>query len=79
MRCGDLGRFQLVGTDPRFARRGVCSTLVHDASRWALTELGVDALVIAADAEYHAARVYESVGFRPTERLCALVKRAAKA
>lgn len=69
-----LGRFQLVGTDPRFARRGVCSTLLHDVARRALED-SVETLVITADAEYHAASVYESVGFRPTERLRALIRK----
>lgn len=70
-----LGRFQLVGTDPRFARRGVCSTLVHEVARRALEEQGFDTLVMAADADYHAAKVYESAGFRPTERLISLLKK----
>lgn len=69
-----LGRFQLVGTDPRFARRGVCSTLVHEVARRALHEQGLETLVMAADSTYHAAHVYESVGFRPTERLYAVMR-----
>ena len=74
----ELGRFQLVGTDPKFARRGVCSTLVHEAGRRALAQ-GVSTLVMSADATYHAAKVYESVGFLPTERLVALLKRPPRA
>ena len=86
-RQGELGRFQLVGTDPRFGRRGACSTLVHDVSRiWLDGDVpgvlprgeGVRTLVMAADATYHAARVYESVGFCATERLVALIKRAPR-
>lgn len=75
VRVGELGRFQLVGTDPRFARRGVCSTLVHGAARFALDTMDVSTLVMAADATYHAARVYESVGFVQSERLIALLRR----
>lgn len=75
VRVGALGRFQLVGTDPRFGRRGVCSTLVHGAARHALDEMGVNELVMAADATYHAAKIYESVGFVATERLVALLRR----
>lgn len=70
-----LGRFQLVGVDPKFGRRGVCSTLVHHVARHALVEEGLDTLVMAADATYHAAKVYEGVGFRPTERLIAVIKK----
>lgn len=74
VRDGELGRFQLVGTDPRFARRGACSTLVHDVASRGFAE-GATMLVMAADATYHAARVYESVGFREAEHLYAVVKR----
>ncbi len=70
-----LGRFQLVGTDPRFARMGVCSTLVFEVARRALEELSFTTLVMAADAEYHAAKIYESVGFRQTERLLSLLRK----
>jgi hypothetical protein len=73
-----IGRFQLVGTDPEFARKGVCSTLVHDVARLGLEEQRLATLVMAADAGYHAARVYESVGFRPTERLFALMRHHAR-
>ena len=74
VRQGDLGRFQLVGTDPRFGRRGVCASLVHDVARWGL-DAGLETLVMAADAGYHAARVYESVGVVPTEGLVALARK----
>lgn len=70
-----LGRFQLVGTDPRFGRQGACSTLVHEVARRALEEQGFTTLVMAADADYHAAKVYESVGFRRTERLLSLLRK----
>jgi predicted GNAT family acetyltransferase len=65
---GTLARFQSVGTHPDFRRRGICGALVHQASEWALNTLRVGTLVMAADEEYHAARIYESVGFQPTER-----------
>jgi len=75
---GKVGRFQLVGVDPAFGRRGVCSTLVHHVARRALFEEGLDTLVMCADATYHAAKVYESVGFKPTEKLVAAIKKPAK-
>jgi Acetyltransferase (GNAT) domain len=75
VRDRELGRFQLVGTDPKFGRRGVCSTLVHDAAQLALAKPGLETFVMAADATYHAAKVYESVGFHATERLIALLKK----
>jgi RimJ/RimL family protein N-acetyltransferase len=79
---GDLGlyrerevaRFQHVGTHPDFRRRGVCGTLVYEVSRRALAEPGLEALVMVADEEYHAARIYESVGFEPAERAVAVYR-----
>ena len=73
-----VGRFQLVGVDPAFGRRGVGSTLVHHVARRALFEDGLDTLVMCADATYHAAKVYESVGFKPTEKLVAAIKKPPK-
>lgn len=67
-RDGDVGRFQSVGTHPDFRRRGVCGTLVYEAAQYALAHLGAKTLVMVADEDYHAAGIYESVGFRPTER-----------
>ena len=63
-----LGRFQSVETDPDFRGRGLAGTLVHHVSRWGLSELGAETLVMVADPEYVAIRVYRSVGFAETER-----------
>ncbi len=63
-----LGRFQSVGTHPDFRRRGVCGALVHQAAAYAFERMGAKRLVMVADAHYHAARIYESVGFAPVER-----------
>jgi GNAT superfamily N-acetyltransferase len=67
-RDGPVARFQSVVVHPDFRRRGICGTMVYEASRYALEGLGVETLVMEADEHYHAARIYESVGFRPTER-----------
>jgi hypothetical protein len=64
---GDVGRFQAVATHPDFRRRGVCGTLVYEVSRRAL-DGGLRTLVMVADEFYHAARIYESVGFGPREK-----------
>lgn len=63
-----LGRFQSVGTHPDFRRRGVCGALVYHAASQALERMGATRLVMVADANYHAAKIYESVGFRQAER-----------
>lgn len=64
---GSVGRYQSVGTHPEFRRRGVCGTLVHHAGSLMMKERGLSHLVMEADPEYHAARIYESVGFRRAE------------
>jgi RimJ/RimL family protein N-acetyltransferase len=66
LREGALGRFQTVVTDPAFRRRGVCGTLVYEVARRALEQEGLEQLVMVADEHYHAARIYETIGFRPT-------------
>ena len=69
---GNIGRFNNVATHRDFRRRGLCSTLVYEASRRAFEELGMKTLVMQADEDYHAAAIYESIGFKPLERLVTL-------
>lgn len=57
----------------------MCTALVREVARRALHEDGFETLVMAADADYHAAAIYESLGFRKTERLRALLRKPAKA
>lgn len=64
----ELARFQNVGTHPHFRRQGICQTLVYESAQMALGEYGVSTLVMEADANYHAAKIYESVGFKPVEK-----------
>jgi hypothetical protein len=67
--CNDgVGRFQSVETCPEFRRLGICGTMVYQAACYALERLGAKKLVMIADEHYHAARIYESVGFRAEER-----------
>lgn len=68
----DLARYQNVGTHPEFRRQGICQTLVYETAQIALQEYKVSTLVMEADADYHAAKIYESVGFQPTEKNYAL-------
>lgn len=65
--AGGIGRFQQVGTHPDYRRRGICGTLVYQTSRYALEQMKVETLVMVADENYHAAKIYESVGFQPKE------------
>lgn len=65
---GKVGRFQQVGTHPDYRRQGICGALVHQASCYALEQMQLETLVMVADENYHAAKIYESIGFKPTER-----------
>ncbi len=62
-----VARYQLVGTHPDYRRQGICGTLVYKAGLVALTEYNAKTLVMVADDDYHAARIYESVGFKPND------------
>jgi len=72
-----LGRFQSVETHPDFRRRGVCGALVYESAQYGLQTLGAETLVMLADAHYHAAKIYESIGFAPTERAAGLTLMSA--
>ncbi len=63
-----LARFQAVKTHPDARGRGLAGTLVHRVSRYGFEELGARTLVMVADPEYLAIRIYRSVGFSDTER-----------
>jgi ribosomal protein S18 acetylase RimI-like enzyme len=62
-----LARFQLVQTAPDVRGRGIAGTLVHHVSRYGFDELGASTLVMVADPDYLAIRIYRSVGFEATE------------
>jgi len=62
-----VARYQNVETDPDWRRTGLAGTLVWRAGQWAQSELGARTLVIVADPEAGAIRVYRSVGFHDTE------------
>ncbi|MFI5694978.1 GNAT family N-acetyltransferase [Kribbella sp. NPDC051586] len=62
-----LARFQNVQTSPEDRGRGLASTLVHHASTYGLTEGGARTLVMVADPDYLAIRIYRSVGFNDSE------------
>jgi ribosomal protein S18 acetylase RimI-like enzyme len=62
-----LARFQSVETDPEFRGRGLAGTLVHHVSRYGFDQLRATTLVMVADPDYLAIRVYRSVGFTDGE------------
>ncbi len=64
-----IGRFQNVETHPERRQLGICGTLVHHVCRFGLADADIHTLVLEADEDYHAARIYESLGFRQHERV----------
>lgn len=62
-----IARFQSVNTLPSARGRGLAGTAVYHAARYGLAELGAETLVIIADPNNLAARVYRSLGFTDTE------------
>ena len=62
-----LCRFQDVKTHPDARGQGLAGTLVHEISRFGMKELGAMTLVMVADPDYPAVRVYRSVGFEDSE------------
>jgi len=64
---GGLARYQSVETHPEFRGRGLAGTLVHRVAAYGFDDLGAKTLVMVADPEYSAIRIYRSVGFDGTE------------
>ena len=62
-----LGRFQDVETLASARGLGLASTLVHHASIVGLREFGICHLVMVADPDYSAIRIYRSLGFADSE------------
>jgi ribosomal protein S18 acetylase RimI-like enzyme len=62
-----IARFQSVETHPEARRQGLATTLVHYASMYGFDELRAHTLVMVADPEYSAIRIYRAVGFTGTQ------------
>ena len=65
----DRGRFQAVEVAAAHRRRGICSRLLVDAAAHAADTWSLSTILIAADADYHALGLYESLGFARHERV----------
>lgn len=71
-----VARFQNVQTHPDDRGRGLASSLVHRASTYGLSELGAHTLVMVADPDYLAIRIYRALGFADTQIQVQLTKPA---
>ncbi len=63
-------RFQTVDTAAQYRRRGVATRLVFEAAQHAAAHHRINQFVMAADPDYHAIRIYESLGFHRAESVC---------
>lgn len=73
---GATGRFQHVSTHPDFRRRGLCSALVHEVTRFGFDAWQLARVVMCADPEDVAVGIYEDLGYRRIDREWALQLRA---
>lgn len=74
--AGATGRFQHVTTHPAWRRRGLCSALVHEVTRFGFEDWQLARLVMCADPDDVAIGIYESLGYRRIDREWALQLRA---
>lgn len=63
----NIGRFQMVETHPLHRRKGICGTLVSHCCNWAFESNCISTLIISADPDEQAYRVYKSLGFKEIE------------
>jgi RimJ/RimL family protein N-acetyltransferase len=64
----ERGRYQTVDTITSHRGRGICSRLLVEAASIIHERHGTSRFVIGADPDYHAVKIYESLGFQPVER-----------
>lgn len=63
-----LGRYQSVQTHPKYRRQGIASYLVFQSSIYAFDHFGINTLVIVAEADSQAERLYRAAGFEIMEQ-----------
>jgi ribosomal protein S18 acetylase RimI-like enzyme len=62
-------RYQSVDTAASHRRRGIASRLVYEAAQQVRAAWTISSFVIAADLDYHALGIYESLGFQRIEQV----------
>ena len=70
-----IARFQSVETHPGHRRQGLAAATVHAAGSYALEHLGARTLVIVAEDDGDAMRIYRGLGFAATERQLMMERR----
>jgi GNAT superfamily N-acetyltransferase len=69
-----LGRYQSVETHPKYRRQGIASYLVSETGKYALDHFGINTLVIVAEADSQAERLYKAAGFKMVEQQIGIEK-----
>lgn len=69
-----LGRYQSVQTHPEFRRQGIARSLVVESGLYAFENFGIERLVIVADADSSAERLYKTCGFEFAEHQIGIIK-----
>lgn len=69
-----LGRYQSVKTHPDYRRQGIASYLVCESGEYALGHFGINTLVIVAEANSQAERLYQAAGFKMVEQQIGIEK-----
>ncbi|MBA4178253.1 MAG: hypothetical protein C0505_17105 [Leptothrix sp. (in: Bacteria)] len=75
---GATGRFQHVSTHPAWRRRGLCSALVHEVTRFGFAQWRLANVVMCADPADVALAIYERLGYRRIDSEWALQRRALR-
>jgi ribosomal protein S18 acetylase RimI-like enzyme len=70
------GRFQHVLTHPAWRGRGVCTAMIRAVTHHAFARWGVDQLLLLAEPEEAALRIYQRLGYAPIESLWQLQRNA---
>nr|WP_232107765.1 GNAT family N-acetyltransferase [Streptomyces gossypiisoli] len=68
-----IARLQGLETSTQHRRTGVALSLVEAACDWSMQQRDVHQLVAVVDPDYHARRLFQSVGFQPHDLACAVV------
>ena len=69
-----VARYQNVETKITHRRRGICSAMLSHAAHWALDRAPQAEVIIVAEADSDAGRLYRKMGFAPAERIHSLLK-----
>lgn len=62
-----IGTYQDVVTHPQYRNRGICKTLLYESFQYISKQINLQKMVIETDIDNHAAKIYQSLGFKKSE------------